>query len=293
MKFSKLATSIGLTIGSVLFVSNSAQAAGFTSNVSFEQNPDKGDITQNNVFLDSIEQNGRTIFERDFSYVDRVVIGDNDEHTVKNTGAASTDHGDHVKGIGRRENLREGNASDEQNIVDFMGNNNLNKIIDTEDKGSFAIDFLFDSDIESNNLGLDSLFFWERGFKQDKQKGNSDLLIQAIDATGNTIGDDLFLSRKTQQYAGFSINTKEIGKAQAVGSWGVSFADLGLTEEQTFRGVRVMSEKAFNGPDYKIIASNRPSGKDFAQAAKVPEPGTIIGLGSVAAIAFVRRRKSK
>ncbi|MDY6899579.1 MAG: exosortase-dependent surface protein XDP2 [Cyanobacteriota bacterium] len=286
MKFTKLVTSITLTVGSVLFAANSAQAASFTSDIT-QDNGVKGD-----VFLNSIEQNGKTIFERDFSYVDRVVIGDNDEHTKGNTGAASTDHGDDVKGVQRRENLREGNASDAENIVEFMGNNNLNKIIDTEDKGNFSIDFLFGNEIESNNLGLDSLFFWERGFNQKKQKGNSDLLIQAIDAAGNTIGDDLFLSRKTQQYAGFNINTKEIGGTQAVGSWGVSFADLGLSEDRTFAGVRVMSEKAFNGPDYKIIASNGPSKRPFAKAS-VPEPGTIIGLGSVAALAFFRRRKSK
>ncbi len=36
MKFTKLLTSISLTVGSVLFVANSAQAASFTSN--FTQN---------------------------------------------------------------------------------------------------------------------------------------------------------------------------------------------------------------------------------------------------------------
>ncbi len=291
MKFIKLATSIGLTVGSVLFVSNSAQAASFENNIT-QENGAKGD-----VILNSITQNGSTIFEKDFIYVNDVVIGNNDEHDRGNTGAASTDHGDSVKGVKRREHLREenkeGNKGDQENVVDFMGNNNLNKIIDTEDSGSFTIDFFFGNDIKSNDLGLDSLFFWERGFKQNKQKGNSDLLIQAIDNDGNLLGNDLFLSRKEQKDAGFSIDTVEINKVQQVGSWGVSFADLKLSENQTFAGVRVMSEARFNGPDYKIIASNGPSRQSFAQAAKVPEPGTIIGLGSVAALAFMRRRKSK
>ncbi len=281
MKFIKLATSIGLTVGSVLFIANSAQAASFTSNVT-QNNGVKGD-----VFLDSIDQNGTNIGVNDFIYVDRVNIGDNDVHNGGNTGAASTERGDNVTGQ-RRENLQVGNASDEQNVVDFMGNNNLNKIIDTEGGGEFTIDFFFGNDIKSNDLGLDSLFFWERGFEKDNPlEGNSDLLIQAIDNDGNLLGDDFFLSRKDQQYAGFSIDTEEISSSQQVGSWGVSFADLKLSENDTFAGVRVMSEAGFNGPDYKIIASNGPT-----QAAKVPEPGTIIGLGSVAALAFFRRRKS-
>lgn len=278
MKFTKLATTIGLTVGSVLFVANSAQAASFTSNVT-QDNGTKGD-----VFLDSIKQGTTTIFEKDFIYVDDVVIGGNDVHTGGNTGAASTDHGDGIEGITRLENLRVGEKDDETNVVEFMGNNNLNKIIDTEGGGKFTIDFFFDSEIESNKLGLDSLFVWERG-------KNSDLEVAAIDSDGNLInGFFKELKRGKQADAGFKINTKEIGGSQAVGSWGVSFADLELSEEQTFAGVRVVSKKKFNGPDYKIIASNGPK-RNFAKA--VPEPGSIIGLGSVAALAFFRRRKSK
>jgi hypothetical protein len=277
MKFSKLVTSIGLTVGSVLFVSNSAQAVSFKTNFT-QENGTRGD-----VFLNSIEQNGTTINQ--FSFVERVVIVDNDPHTTKNTGAASTDHGDDVTGVKRRENLREGNVSDQQNIVDFMGNNNLNKIIDTEDKGSFTIDFFFDSFIQEDNSGLDSLFFWERNM-------NSDLNIQAIASDGSLLNDTIVeLRRKVNQTdAGFSINTKEIGGDQKVGSWGVSLAQLGVTN---LKGIRVSTEgKSFNGPDFKVIARSS-SGPKLARAAKVPEPGTIIALGSVAALAFIRRRKSK
>ncbi|MGB6301340.1 MAG: exosortase-dependent surface protein XDP2 [Rivularia sp. (in: cyanobacteria)] len=290
MKFTKLATSIGLTVGSVLFVANSAQAAGFTSNVT-QDNGVTGD-----VFLDSIDQNGTNIGVNDFIYVDRVNIGSNDTYDGGNTGAASLEHGDSVD-VGNltkkdKEDLSAGVKKDEDNVVDFMGNNNLNKIIDTEGGGAFSIDFWFESKIKSNRLGLDSLFVWERGFEKKKPgEGNSDLLIQAIDNEGNLLGNDFFLSRKDQYDAGFSIDTSEIRSAQQVGSWGVSFADLGLSENETFAGVRVVSEEDFNGPDYKIIASNGPK-RDFVQAS-VPEPGSIIGLGSVAALAFLRRRKSK
>ena len=58
------------------------------------------------------------------------------------------------------------------------------------------------------------------------------------------------------------------------------------------QGIRVSADSSHKGPDFKVIARNSYT-KDFAQAAKVPEPGTIIGLGSVAALAFMRRRKSK
>lgn len=278
MKFNKLFTSISLTVGSVLFVSNSAQAGTFTSNVT-QDNGVTGD-----VFLNSIEQNGKTIFESDFSYVNRADIKSNDQYVGNNTGAASTDKGDDVEGIGTRENLQD-NLSDEENVVKFLGNNNLNKIIDTEDKGNFVMDLFFDSGIKANNQGLDSLFFWERGM-------NSDLEIQAIDSNGSLLSNTIFkLEDQKQNEAGFSIDTLEINEVQKVGYWGVSFAQLGLTDDQTLNGIRVISKEGFNGPDFKVIASNGPSGPDFAKA--VPEPGTIIGLGSVAALAFFRRRKSK
>ena len=58
-------------------------------------------------------------------------------------------------------------------------------------------------------------------------------------------------------------------------------------------GVQIYAAgKSYNGPDFTVVARSS-SNRDFAQAAKVPEPGTIIGLGSVAALAFMRRRKSK
>ncbi len=88
MKFTKLLTSISLTVGSVLFVANSAQAASFTSNVSQKTDPTK------DIFLKSIEQNGTTIDK--FSFVEKVGKFSNDEYTGGNSGAASTDKGDNA-----------------------------------------------------------------------------------------------------------------------------------------------------------------------------------------------------
>ena len=286
MKFTKLATSIGLTVGSVLFVANSAQAGTFTSNVTLDSdNPTKGD-----VILNSITQNDKTF--SNFSFVNEVNVWDNQQWTGGNTGAASTDRGINAS---LPESIDEDNKAVNESpttdrVAAFLGNNNLNNIIDTEDGGTFNTQLFFDSILRVDDTGLDSLFFYERG-------KNSNMLIQAIDQDGNLIGNKLLLeggkkapdkSKITDSYddfieqqdAGFAIETKEIrGKTQEVGSWGVSLADLGV---RSLSGVQIYaSGNKYNGPDFKVVAR------------KVPEPGTIIGLGSVAALAFFRRRKSK
>lgn len=267
MSFNKLFTSISLTVGTLLFVSNSAQAASFTTNVSQKTDAKK------DVLLESIEQNGKTINK--FSFVQEAEIIKNTERTKdKNSGAASTDRGDKASSP-----QITNEDPDSVEIAKFLGNSNLNNIVDTEDSGSFNINLFFDSVIKADKTGLDSLFIWERGM-------NSDLSVQAVDDTGNIIGNAIKLLRKEQDKAGFQINTKEIGKNQNVGSWGVSLADLGVT---SLSGIQVSADASFKGPDFKVIA--RKSQGKFAKAS-VPEPGTIIGLGSVAALAFVRRRKS-
>lgn len=258
MKFIKLATSIGLTVGSVLFVSNSAQAADFKSNVT-QDNGVKGD-----VILNSIRQKDKTF--SNFSFIDKVEVKHNDEWTQGNTGAASVDSGkDGTLGYTRSENPTTGE------LANFLGNNNLNYIVDGEDNGTFALNLFFDSLIKDDNSGLDSLFFYERGM-------NSNLDIQAIDDAGNLLGNVVNLVQGGQKDAGFDIRTQEIGAAQDVGYWGVSLGDLGV---DSLSGVRVYAGgSSYNGPDFKVVAR------------KAPEPGTIIGLGSVAALAFFRRRKS-
>ena len=258
MKITKLVTSIGLTVGSVLFVANSAQAASFTSNVSQKTDPKK------DIFLDSITQQGKTFSNLSFVKEAEIII--NTQRTKnKNSGAASTDSGDKASTP-----VITNEDPDSVEIAKFLGNNNLNNIIDTEDSGSFNINLFFDSVLKTDNSGLDSLFFWERGM-------NSDLEVQAIDNTGNIIGNAIKLLRTEQQNAGFKIDTKEISSSQNVGSWGVSLAQLGVN---SLSGIKVSANSKFNGPDFKVIARK-----------SVPEPGSIIGLGSVATLAFVRRRK--
>ncbi|MEA5550554.1 exosortase-dependent surface protein XDP2 [Anabaena cylindrica UHCC 0172] len=262
MKIKSVFISLSLLFGAVLSGANSAEAASFTSNVTKTN-------AKSNVILNSITQNGKTF--DNFSYVNKAVIKYNTPKntTNSNSGAASTDKGDNANSPLATAEDPTGNA-----IAAFLGNNNLNNIIDTEDDGSFIIDVFFDSKIFKDNSGLDNLFFWERG-------QNSTLGIQALDMSGNIIGNfkQLTETKKPTNYAGFQIDTKEIGGSQDVGSWGISLQDLGVTE---LSGLRLTSKASYSGPDFKVIART-----------SVPEPTTILGLGAVAGLALLRRRQLK
>ncbi|MEA5576452.1 exosortase-dependent surface protein XDP2 [Anabaena sp. UHCC 0451] len=253
---------VSLLCSAVLATIDSAKAASFVSNVSQNTNP-KADIN-----LLSIIQNGTTI--NSFSYVNKADI----DTTLQNkkNGPASTDRGDNATSPFAPAELPSNEA-----IAKFLGNNNLNNIIDTEDDGSFVIDVFFDNEIVQDNSGLDNLFFWERGM-------NSDLGIQALDIAGNVIGKFKKITeiRNSNNYAGFQIDTKEIGGSQKVGSWGVSLQEL---EVEKLSGLRLTSQADYKGPDFKVIARNG------GNKTEIPEPTTILGLGAVAGMAFLSRRQ--
>jgi hypothetical protein len=68
---------------------------------------------------------------------------------------------------------------------------------------------------------VSELLIFERGM-------NADLYIQSLDSLGGKeLGKKIFLSRKDLIYAGFDIDTVEIGAAQKMGYWKV---DLGKLE---------------------------------------------------------------
>lgn len=261
MKIKNALISISLLLAGVAVSTDSAQAAGFVSNITYT-NP------ESDVTLNSITQNGTTF--NNFSFVDSAIIRHNTPLTADhNSGAASTDRGDNVFTPQLPEETPAAEA-----IAAFLGTDNLNNIVDTEDLGSFTIDVFFDSEIVQDNSGLDSLFFWERGM-------NSDLGIQALDADGNVIGNfkKITETRTASNYAGFNINTSEINEPQGVGSWGVNLSELGISR---LSGLRLSADETFNGPDFKLIARN---------PTRVPEPTTILGLGAVAGMTFLRRRQ--
>jgi hypothetical protein len=260
-------------------VSNSAQAASFTTNFGVNFSP------EGNVTLKSITQNNQTI--SNFSFVNKVQIKNNTPIILNpkiaetsnpelaaaqnifnnNTGAGSTDKGDQASSPLEVSGLNNPTGAE---IAAYLGNNNLSNIVDTEDNGSFGFHLFFDSLIQEDNSGLDSVFFWERGI-------NSDLTVQAIDGAGNLIGNSLKLNRQDQKYAGYFLDTLEISLAQPVGSWGVSLQQLGVN---SLSGLFISADASHSGPDYKIIARKT-----------VPEPTTLLGLGVVAGLGFLSRRR--
>ncbi|NER78364.1 MAG: PEP-CTERM sorting domain-containing protein [Leptolyngbya sp. SIO1D8] len=276
MAVPRIALALTLTAGTLLTLSSSAHAFLFETN-DFDTNPLSRSDAEHDIFLESIKvlDNDGGILETitDFSYVQSAEIVHNDEFTGGNSGAASTDTGDQATTGTQVENAT---AAD---IAENLGNNNLNNIIDTEDKGSFEIDLHFDKVI-------DNLLVWERGNDRDTWgAGNSDLAIQALDGDGNLIGNYLKISRDQWKNAGFYIDTKEIGRSQEVGSLGVNIAqDLGV--EDGVMSLRFFSESSFNGPDWKFVGTDAVRG----DVADVPEPAFILGLGALGSALMMRKR---
>jgi hypothetical protein len=281
--FPVLAT-VAATVGMIAFQS-SAKAFTFTSNLTTPGVPDpKGDI-----LLKSVSYAGKTT--SDFAFVNAVNIINNtpvktgldpakytsnpEDHTKinDNSGAASTDKGDHASSPivnGKAVDVSGINNPTGSDMAAYLGNNNLNNIIDTEDGGSFKLNLSF-------SKAVANILLWERGM-------NSTIRVQALDSTGKLIGKLLKLSSSTWGYAGYNINTQEIGAAQKVGSIGISLADLGVSGPISAIQVSTVGGQD-NGPDFKVIG----------EAAPVPEPLTMTGLalGASGMIAARRRRANK
>jgi hypothetical protein len=275
MNIQRISALIVISFGTSLVLAPSAQAANFTTTVS-QSTDSKADIWLQSITQQNKEGKYQTF--NNFSFVNKVTGLSNTQFTGGNTGAASTDRGDNAS-IPKSIQVSEDPKADE--IAAYLSNNNLNNIIDTEDKGAFTMNLWFDTTISQDSSGLDNLFFWERG-------KNSDLRIQAIDEKGNLLGNFLELTSTTQQIASYKIDTTEIGSAQDVGSWGVSLKQLGLNDEQAtkgIKGIQVIAEKDFNGPDFKVIARRA----DLPQS--VPEPSTTAALGLLAVSALKLLKK--
>jgi hypothetical protein len=248
--------------GSVLlFTSTPAHAFSFTTNYTADltgSNQAKG-----NIWLNSVTTNNGTI--SNFSLVNQAVILSNDPRTSQaNSGAASSERGDLASGINKE-------APANADVVSSLGNLNLNNIIDTEDTGSFKMNLFFSN-------AVDTLLFWERG-------QNSQLGVQAIDASGSLIGNLLTLNSAKWNYAGFGIDTTEISGTQKVGSLGVNLADLNVSAP--IAGIQITSQRSYNGPDFKVVGALTQQ-----PAQSVPEPATLAGLSLFAGMLTLARRKS-
>ncbi|NJL86434.1 MAG: PEP-CTERM sorting domain-containing protein [Leptolyngbyaceae cyanobacterium SM1_1_3] len=243
----------------LLAVAGTAQAFSFTSEV--EGSSAKGDIFLKAVILNT----GERVAVEDLSFVMGAEIVSNDEFKGGNTGAASADKGDEATtGIAQEDAA----AAD---IVTNLSTANLNNIVDTEDEGNFQIDLDFAKVI-------DNLLIWERG-------KNSDLGVQAVDNSGNLIGNFFKVTRSDWTDAGFSIDTTEIGSAQAVGSFGLNLvADLGVSGPVS--KIRFSSESGFNGPDWKFVGTAAER-----ESQSVPEPGLAVGLGLLGGLMLTKRTR--
>jgi hypothetical protein len=258
MKF-QTASTLTLIAAALTLATAPAQAfTGFTFTTDYSPKPadPKKDIKLESVKLTT---SGQKI--KHFSLVQDAKIQVNDVTTGSNQGPGSSDHGDGtVLDLYLPEGPKVENPTD-ADVVASLGNLNLNSIIDTEDNlGNSVIDVFF------GPKGAKTFYFFERGM-------NSDLKVEALDKDGNVV-DTFNITRSLfgANPAGYSINTKEIGGAQKVGSYG-------LTLDYKVAGLRLSSDMMSNGPDYKVFA------------AKVPEPATIAGLGFVAGAALLARRK--
>ncbi|MCT7952106.1 PEP-CTERM sorting domain-containing protein [Ancylothrix sp. C2] len=208
----------------------------------------------------------------------------------RNIGGASLDRGDFATGVAletlRAESdttrLAQFNTSrTEQAIAETLGNNrqsifNLNNIIDTEDDGiggSWDNESVFTMDLLFNGgAAYNSLLLWERGM-------NSDIMLKPIYEVANNqatvLGEEVIITQQELDSAGFQIDTTEIRAPQEVGSKGITF-------DTDIKGVRVISTKQFDGPDFKIAAVKQT----------IPEPRALLGLGLVGgALAYTRRRQ--
>ncbi|MGC9503329.1 exosortase-dependent surface protein XDP2 [Baaleninema sp.] len=246
-----------------------AQAFSFTTNKT-------GSDPKGLIELNSIQLDDGTVID-DFSFINEARIVSNDEYSGGNTGAASADIGDNLTSSPDT-GMKKENLSENELHVN-LNNLNLNSIIDTEDNGNFAMDLFFDK-------AVDNLLVWERGM-------NSKLGVQAIDREGNLLGRYLEVNSKNWDYAGYNIDTQEIGSAQRVGARGISMAELGV-EDKYITGFRFISESSFNGPDWKILGTDvTRGGKVPLETESVPEPGTMAGLLAVGGLLVASRRRRR
>jgi hypothetical protein len=268
---SKLTVATGLATGTLLTCIGEANAVGFGFN--FDTNYSQNNGPKGSTILESIAIGDKIINE--FSYINSAAIVYNDPHVKGdiNSGAASADIGDSlVSGVNTQGvKVEDATAAD---IVTNLSTNDLNNIIDTEDDGTFVIDLKFGKTI-------DNLLIWERGM-------NSKIGIQAVDADGNLIGTRRVIEQNMWFDAGYSIDTKEIGSAQKVGSLGINIAqDLGVDSGRV-ETIRFFSEgKEFNGPDWKFVGTD--ADRDLEPEA-VPEPALILGLSVFGGVLMLKKR---
>ncbi len=230
------------------------------------------------VRLDSVVFNGNTINQ--FELVKQAKILQNDTYTlddgsiygVLHSGRGPNTPDDNLVGEGPSKP----NPTD-QDIVDTLGNLNLNSILVTRENANKAsIEVSFENPVNT-------FFFWERGGTPGEAvAGDSDLLVEALDDNNAVIASYKIL-RQNYTKADYNISTQVIPVLNNgpfnIGSQGISLDGI------TTKTLRLTSSNNNglipnipndNGPDFKVVA-----------AKAVPEPTTILatllfgGLGTI------------
>ncbi|MBR8833460.1 MAG: PEP-CTERM sorting domain-containing protein [Stigonema ocellatum SAG 48.90 = DSM 106950] len=234
------------------------------------------------VRLDSVEFNGNTISS--FELVKQAKILQNDTYTlddgsvlgVLNSGRGPNTPDDNLVGEGPSKP----NPTD-QDIVDSLGNLNLNSILVTREnanKASIEVSF---------NNPVNTFFFWERGGTPGEAvAGDSDLLVEALDDNNEVIASYKIL-RQNYTKADYNISTEVIPilnngpfniGSQGITLDGITTKTLRLTSSNN-NGL-IPNIPNDNGPDFKVVA-----------AKAVPEPTTILGVFFVGGLGAILKRK--
>lgn len=157
-----------------------------------------------------------------------------------------------------------------------LGNNNLTSLAITREAiGTAILDVTFANP-------TNTFFFYERG--SGTVAGNSSVLVEALNAAGNTIGA-YKVQPEIYTDTGLVVST-DVGAFSVLN---VKLGSVGLQLDDAVSRLRLISTQASNfqdaGPDYKILAAD-------GVLPAVPEPtsAALLAVGGVALLG--RRRRS-
>lgn len=286
-KTTVIATAASASI-TILTANLPTQAATFTS-FSFKTNVTASPTSAPNLLndptkdirLDSVVFGANTISQ--FELVKEAKILQNDTYTAPDGSIYGVLHSGRGPNTSSDPLVGEGPSKPNptpQDIVDSLGNLNLNSILVTRenaDKASIEVSF---------KDPVNTFFFWERGGRAGGSvAGDSDLLVEALSDDGSTVLASYKILRANYTKADYNISTEVVPILNNgpfnIGSIGISLGGvttktLRLTSSNNNQG----ATGGDNGPDFKVVA------------ASVPEPTTMLGVlvGGGLGVALKRKR---